>query len=420
MTTPDVLVIGAGEYVTGWTASGASRSDKRAGVALLSLLDLQRRGKIGKIRLCCRDGRRYPAIRTHIAESLSRYAGLRPSDIETSPGDDEVDEQSWESALEALRPGDAAIVAVPDHLHAQITIRAARLGIHAFVLKPLVQTLEENFAICDAARNVLVLTDMHKRLDPIYADARDRARRLGDFGYYASYMSQPRRQLETFSAWAGVHSDISYYLNAHHVDWHVWTMEGRGRPLRVTASKATGVGEALLGRSLEDTITLLVDWANIPSGAQGTAVYAASWVAPPSDVHSQQRFFGLWSDGEIRVDQAHRGYSVATLADGYSSPNPLFMRYSSSDGGFDGQESYGYRSIAEFIEAVARARACGSVEAIPSTLPPPERQLQTTAILEAGRRSLDLQSTVSIEYDAKDQFRPIGFGVLDRKRALDS
>lgn len=31
-------------------------------------------------------------------------------------------------------------------------------------------------------------------------------------------MSQPKFQLETFKSWAGIDSDISYYLNSHHID----------------------------------------------------------------------------------------------------------------------------------------------------------------------------------------------------------
>ena len=34
-------------------------------------------------------------------------------------------------------------------------------------------------------------------------------------------MSQPKLQLSTFKAWAGLSSDISYYLNSHHIDFHV-------------------------------------------------------------------------------------------------------------------------------------------------------------------------------------------------------
>jgi len=33
---------------------------------------------------------------------------------------------------------------------------------------------------------------------------------LGDFSFFTSYMSQPKFQLETFRAWAGKSSDISF------------------------------------------------------------------------------------------------------------------------------------------------------------------------------------------------------------------
>ena len=61
------------------------------------------------------------------------------------------------------------------------------------------------------------MSQVHKRFDPIYADARDRIASLGDFSFYSAYMSQPKTQLDTFRAWAGKSSDISYYLNSHHI-----------------------------------------------------------------------------------------------------------------------------------------------------------------------------------------------------------
>lgn len=56
-------------------------------------------------------------------------------------------------------------------------------------------------------------------------DFRMRIQKLGKFNFFTSYMSQPKFQLETFKAWAGLGSDISYYLNSHHIDLHVWAME---------------------------------------------------------------------------------------------------------------------------------------------------------------------------------------------------
>ena len=67
-----------------------------------------------------------------------------------------------------------------------------------------------------------------------------------------------------FQAWAGLGSDISYYLNSHHIDFHVWSMQGKGRCVSVSALASEGVvAEKMLGRPCEDTITLTAEWENI-------------------------------------------------------------------------------------------------------------------------------------------------------------
>ena len=113
---------------------------------------------------------------------------------------------------------------------------------------------------------------------------------MGDFSYYHSYMSQPKSQLGTFVSWAGKSSDISYYLNSHHIDFHCWSVKEFATPVSVTAMSSTGVAKAQ-GLDTEDSITLMVKWKNTTTGNLGTALYTASWIASPSDVHSQQRFF---------------------------------------------------------------------------------------------------------------------------------
>jgi D-galacturonate reductase len=125
-------------------------------------------------------------------------------------------------------------------------------------------------------------------------------------------------------------------------------------------------------------------------------VYTSSWIAPKSDVHSQQRFFYMGARGEVTVDQAHRGYTVATDKEGYKSANPLFMKYEPDAGGkFAGRSGYGYRSIEDFVLA---ARAIRAGEARPEDfrerLATARDTVWVTAILEAGRRSLDAGGTV--------------------------
>ena len=261
--------------------------------------------------------------------------------------------------------------------------------------------------------------EVHKRWDPIYTDARDKVKGLGAFSFLHSYMSQPKHQLNTFKAWAGKSSDISYYLNSHHIDFHEWCAGDASRPIKVTASASTGIADALFDRACEDTITLTVEWENLdtttttatgsaPSSSSGkgnssgTAVYTASWIAPKSDVHSQQRFFYMGHQGEINVDQGHRGYNMSDDASGYKSMNPLFMKYTPTDGKFSGQNGYGYRSFSLFVDAVSQINAStASIVDFEHSLASIATTYRTTAILEAGRRSLDEKKSVAILYGNK-------------------
>lgn len=172
-------------------------------------------------------------------------------------------------------------------------------------------------------------------------------------------MSQPKSQLETFKAWAGKDSDISYCespgassqlqvlpsltplisfhlldLNSHHIDIHAWYLESLPQkyvPTRVTASGSTGVATSPPYNCVpgtEDTITLLVEWeSSTDSFDRGIAVYTASWTAPTtSGVHSEQKFHYLAKAGEINIDQARRGYSMVLDGQGTTCINPFYMR----------------------------------------------------------------------------------------------
>jgi D-galacturonate reductase len=386
-------MVGTGEYTTGYVHNGASGSDKSAGVVALSLFDMRRRGKVGRLMMAGTNGTKFPGIRRHVHESIARaYKDLDVS-FESYP-DDTVhgDPQAYLAAMDELEPGDIVTVFTPDDTHFAIAMEAVDRGLHVLIAKPIVKTLEEHLTLAEAARRngVLVAMEVHKRWDPIYADARDRIRQLGDFSFFSSFMSQPKSQLQTFRSWAGRSSDISYYLNAHHIDFNVWTVGHSARPLSVTALASTGVAKRE-GIDAEDTITLGVQWENVASGSLASAFYTASWIAPKSDVHSQQRFYYLGQKGEVQIDQAHRGYSLATDGVGFSSPNPLFMKYTpDAQGYFSGQSGYGYRSIEAFVDAVEQIRSrLATPQDFRGGLATVEDTVLVTAILEAGRRSLD-------------------------------
>ncbi|KAI9206681.1 uncharacterized protein BJ171DRAFT_17192 [Polychytrium aggregatum] len=391
----DVLMCGTGEYTTGYVHGSAADSDKKIGVVGLVMFDMRQRGHIGRLAMVGTTGSKNQGIREHLKAKIEAvYRGLDTS-LEIYPPDDvDRDIAAYKAAIDSMAPGGAVTIFTPDDTHFEIAAYAIQHRLHVLIAKPAVKTLKEHQILADLAaeHNVLCVIEFHKRFDPIYSDARERIRALGDFSYFDAYMSQPKHQLQTFKSWAGKSSDISYYLNSHHIDLHVWSLKGIAYPFRVMASSAAGVAESQgCVAGTEDTITLIVQWKNIASGSPGTAIYTSSWIAPKAEVHSQQRFFYMGHKGEVRIDQAHRGYELATDAGGYASVNPLFMRYTPDGAGrYAGQLGYGHRSIEEWAQACIRLNQGttqpSDYDGVLSTIADTR---VVTAILEAGRQSLD-------------------------------
>lgn len=402
------MQVGTGEYTTGFVGGGASGSDKKVGVVGLSMFDLRRRGKVGKLGMVGTNGSKFPAIREHLHKNIQQVYNNLDTSFDSFPADGVRDPESYKAAIDGLKKGDAITIFTPDTTHFPIALYAIERGIHVMITKPAVKLLAEHQALIEAAKKtgVYVYVEHHKRYDPAYSDARFRAQKLGDFNYFYSYMSQPKSQLETFKAWAGVDSDISYYLNSHHIDICDSMVTPLGYvPVKVSASASKGVATSLgCDPRTEDTISLLVHWQRgADKTKQATGVYTASWTAPQkAGVHSNQYFHYLARDGEIRIDQAKRGYDVAddTTGAGLMWYNPFYMRYApDEDGNFNGQTGYGYISMEKFVDG---CRAVNSGALTPEDLdkkglPTLANTVATTAILEAGRRSIDENREVGIE-----------------------
>ena len=381
-----------------------------------------------------KQGKKFPGIRNHMQTNIGNVYKDMDLTCDTYPSDDTVNPKAFNDAISTYKAGDVAIIFTPDDTHYEIALACINQGMHVMVTKPIVQTLEHHIDLIKAAKekNVLVSMEVHKRWDPFYADARDRARSQlvsselsllllalldyvhsslslqGNFQYMYAYMSQPKHQLDTFKAWAGKSSDISYYLNSHHIDFSEWTLAGIAIPVRVTGTSSSGVAHSK-GMKTEDSITLTVQWENINDKTLGCAVYTSSWVAPKSDVHSQQRFFYMGTNGEINVDQAHRGMTVSCDGDQFRSVNPLFMKYTPTNGMFSGQGSYGVKSFECFVDACREVNAgTKSVESFDDgSLATACTTVQGTAILEAGRRSLDADGRPMDILYGKDGHTPI-------------
>ncbi|RSH92126.1 hypothetical protein EHS25_008541 [Saitozyma podzolica] len=395
-----VGLMGTGEYTTGITPSGQSKSDKKIGVVGVTMFDLRRRGKVSDVVMAGTNGGKFPEIREHFQKNIGDvYRGLDLS-FRGFPEGNLRNAEAYKDALRALPKGSAVIIFTPDSTHFPIASEALNLGHHVLVTKPATQTLQDHQALADlAAEKGLVCFVEHDSTRPTTMPAH-----VPKSSATSTFTLLPKFQLETFKSWAGIDSDISYYLNSHHID-------GRYRPTRVTASATTGIATSMgCDPKTEDTITLLVDWQNLSDEKQrGTAVYTASWAAPlKAGVHSEQRFHYMAAkvgskaliiaDGRVRSVLTRRTEATAWSRTRLARPTP------DENGYFDGQRGYGYLSLEKFIDA-AREVSAGRSKASDydgKGLPTIKGTIVTTALLHAGRISLDEKRTVEIvEEDGK-------------------
>ncbi|KAG8928450.1 hypothetical protein FRC01_005928 [Tulasnella sp. 417] len=401
----NILMCGAGEYTTGCTGSGASQSYKKVGVVGLTCFDLRRLGKVDQLSMVgVNEVPRHPSP---LEDKIGKVYKDMDVGFKSYPDDNTVDPDSYKKAIDDLAPGSAVIIFTPNTTHHPIAKYALQRKMHVLVTKPATKLLEHHQELIALAQQngVTCWVKHHKRYGPAYADAKLCARALGEFNLFQARMSQPKSQLGTFRAWAGKDSGVS------RITFPLTTSTFTPGTSRASPSQpATGIATSEPYNCVEetkDTITLMVDWQSIANPKhEGPVAYSASWTAPlKAGIHSAQYFHYLGQTGEIRIDQAHRGYYVTEDASGKSAYNPFYMKYSPPETGyFDGQRGYGYVSIDKFVDA-ARSINAGASKASDYDghgLPTIKNTVLTTAILNAGRISLDEKREVKIERDGEN------------------
>src|SRR5215475_3378345 len=138
MSRPSVLMVGTGEYTTGYVHNGASGSDKSAGVVALSLFDMRRRSKVSNLMMAGTNGNKFPGIRRHLSNVIGRvYKDLDVS-FRSYPDDDVArDPKAYLAAMDQMEPGDIVTIYTPDDTHFAIAMEAVDRGLHALIAKPI-------------------------------------------------------------------------------------------------------------------------------------------------------------------------------------------------------------------------------------------------------------------------------------------
>lgn len=104
----------------------------------------------------------------------------------------------YEQFDDCLENVDAVYIALPNSMHEEYTVRAARAGVHVLCEKPLAVTVDECRRMIAACRkaNVKLMTAYRLHLEPLTITAIELARRgkLGELKYFNSSFSMTVRQ----------------------------------------------------------------------------------------------------------------------------------------------------------------------------------------------------------------------------------
>lgn len=380
---PNVLIIGAGHYVTGTIDGHDARTDKDTGVFLPSVLAMRDQGFVHGVWVV---GRRGTATRKAVDVCAARL-GIDAESILTLPKGSINDETAYAEALRTLPKPLIALIATPDHTHREVIEACIDEAVPFLVVKPALRSLDDHYAVVRRMEeeNAFGLVDFHK----IYDDANALIRQhlsnqsLGDIYTVLAIHTQRRIMRSAYSRWRMVDRELNVldYLGSHSVHMvNHWTA---ARPTGVRASESKADGPDAVG----DMIRAIVSW-KLPDGRPFESIHIAGWCdADESPSMSDQRFVVWGSQGRIESDQGRRGIEVSLTGVPTQSPNPHFFGTAPRPGlsnALDGK--YGFESVKTFVQAAILHLEGKRSEGV-TALPTIGSMGPVTAVLEAAAKS---------------------------------
>ena len=269
---------------------------------------------------------------------------------------------------------DVVAVCTPDHMHTSYVLAALKARCHVLVEKPLAMSTAECAAIMDAAKtaNRRVITQYHKRADPLWAEAAKRIR-SGAYGALQMGVASIQNPLRVpvgsyFASETASHTDPNWFLGTHFYDLLRFMTDLD--PVSVTARAYEGTVKA---RGVEAIDALKADF-NL-GGASVSVVL--SWNLPEGSAALTKQDMRLhFAHGELDLNGTQRGF-VEDGPNGLAYVNPYFLRETAA-----GPVGYGAACLEEAVLSLLDSDSPRAV-----TLPSLEDAYWATAMAEAAQHS---------------------------------
>ncbi|NED96788.1 Gfo/Idh/MocA family oxidoreductase [Phytoactinopolyspora alkaliphila] len=269
----------------------------------------------------------------------------------------------------------AVVVATPDHLHADVVVKAAAAGLHVLVEKPFTTSVEDADRCVRAVRaaGVTAMCIFNHRWVPAYAQAKDLIAGLGSpaVGYARKddTIYVPTEML----SWAQ-DTTCAWFLSSHDIDLITWLFDDEVEQVYATAryGKLRSMGI--------DTPDGVQIQARFTRGA--VATFESAWIYPntfPTMVDSYVSL--ICDDGVIQLDRQKENIVMAT-AEGVAFPRNMLQRT------VHGVHAGAYRdAIAHFVDCTIRG-----VEPLITV----ESSRHVTAVLAAAHTSIATGAPVAV------------------------
>lgn len=377
----NVLVIGAGMYVTGRNNSGV-------GTLLASLAEASKNVSINKVIVAATNF----ANEKTVGENAARINELLGLNVVVAYKNIIGPPETCIQDLCKENEFGCAILSIPDHLHYEYAKAVIQMGIPCLVVKPLVPTVSEALhlkSLCEKY-GVYAAVEFHKRWDAtnLWVKRAISENKLGDILYmtvdYSQRISIPK---STFKSWA-YKTNIFQYLGVHYVDL-IYFLTGF-LPVRAAAFGVYGTLKAS-GIDTWDAITASIVWENPKRpDHKFNSQFSVNWIDPEcTSALSDQKYKIIGTKGRIECNQKDRGLEIVSDESGIQQINPYFSEFLPNPDGALCFSGYGFESVKQFLVDVQKIsngeRQASHFKEIRPTI---EQAIISTAVIEAVNKSL--------------------------------